>query len=132
MVGITSVEVKESLEDLAAQLRQVKTPKEKERLQVLYWLKQDKPPSISAIAKATGRHRNTLQTWLMQYRSSGVKGMLEVKQSPGGVRVIPQWAENALQNDDKTQSMDLLVMVRCSNGSQRHWASKRNIMRSTR
>lgn len=96
MVGITSVEVKESLEDLAAQLRQVKTPQKKERLQVLYWLKQDKPPSISAIAKATGRHRNTLQTWLMQYRSGGVEGMLEVKQSPGGVRVIPQWAENAL------------------------------------
>lgn len=96
MVGITSVKVKESLADLAAQLRQAKTPKEKERLQVLYWLKQDKPPSISAIAKATGKHRNTLQTWLMQYRGSGVEVMLEVKKSPGGVRVIAQWAEDAL------------------------------------
>ena len=96
MVGLTSVEVKESLEALAAQLRQAKTLKDKERLQVLYWLKQDKPPSISAIAKATGKHRNTLQTWLMQYRNGGVEAMLEVKKSPGGVRVIPQWAEEAL------------------------------------
>ncbi|HEY9654175.1 MAG TPA: helix-turn-helix domain-containing protein [Crinalium sp.] len=96
MVGLTAVEVKESLEALAAQLRQAKTLKDKERLQVLYWLKQDKPPSISAIAKVTGKHRNTLQTWLMQYRNGGVEAMLEVKKSPGGVRVIPQWAEDAL------------------------------------
>lgn len=96
MAGITSVEVKESLEALAAQLQQAKTPKEKERLQVLYWLKQDNPPSISTLAKAIGKHRNTLQTWLMLYRSSGIEAMLEVKKSPGGVRVIPQWAEDAL------------------------------------
>lgn len=96
MAGVTSVEVKESLEELAAQLQQAKTPKEKERLQVLYWLKQDNPPSISTIAKAIGKHRNTLQTWLMLYRSRGIEAMLEVKKSPGGVRVIPQWAEDAL------------------------------------
>ena len=96
MAGVTSVEVKESLEELAAQLQQAKTPKEKERLQVLYWLKQDNPPSICTIAKAIGKHRNTLQTWLMLYRSSGIEAMLEVKKSPGGVRVIPQWAEDAL------------------------------------
>lgn len=96
MVGITSVEVKESVDELAARLRQAKTPQEKERLQVLYWLKQDNAPSISAIAKATGKHRNTLQTWLMQYRDDGLEIMLEVKKSPGRVRVIPQWAEDAL------------------------------------
>jgi len=57
MAGITSVEVKESLDEIASQLRQAKTPKAKERLQVLFWLKQEKPPSISAIAKASGKHR---------------------------------------------------------------------------
>ncbi|MGA7934718.1 MAG: hypothetical protein WCA35_14330, partial [Kovacikia sp.] len=64
MVGVTSVEVRESLDDLAEQLRQAETSTAKERLQVLYWLKQQNAPSISAIAKAVGRHRNTLQTWL--------------------------------------------------------------------
>lgn len=96
MAGITSAEVKESLEDLAQQLRQAKTPIAKERLQVLYWLKQEHPPSISAIAKAMGKHRNTLQTWLSMYRDGGIEAMLNVKKSPGGVRVIPQWAEDTL------------------------------------
>jgi transposase len=96
MAGVTSIEVKESLEDLALQLQAAKTLKAKERLQVLYWLKQDNPPSILTIAKAVGKHRNTLQTWLMLYRSGGIEAMLEVKKSPGGVRVIPQWAEDAL------------------------------------
>lgn len=96
MVGVTSVEVKESLDDLALQLRQAETPSAKERLQVLYWLKQEQAPSISAIAKAIGKHRNTLQTWLSMYREGGIEAMVEVRKSPGGVRVIPQWAEVAL------------------------------------
>ena len=96
MAGVTSIEVKESLDELTQLLCQVKTPSGKERLQVLYWLKQDNAPSISVIAKAMGKHRNTLQTWLSMYREGGVEAMLEIKKSPGGVRVIPQWAENAL------------------------------------
>ncbi len=96
MAGVTSIEVKESLDELTQLLCQVNLPSAKERLQVLYWLKQDNAPSISAIAKAVGKHRNTLQTWLSMYREGGVEAMLEIKKSPGGVRVIPQWAENAL------------------------------------
>ena len=96
MAGVTSIDVKESLDDLAEKLRHVETSTAKERLQVLYWLKQDNAPSISAIAKAVGKHRNTVQTWLSNYREGGVKAMLEVKKPPGGIRVIPQWAERAL------------------------------------
>lgn len=96
MAGITSIDVKESLDDLAERLRQAKLLTDKERLQVLYWLKQENAPSISAIAQAVGKHRNTLQTWLSLYRNGGVAAMLEIKKSPGGVRVIPQWAETAL------------------------------------
>jgi transposase len=96
MVGVTSIDVKESLHALIEQLRQAETATVKERLQVLYWLKQDRAPSISAIAQAVGKHRNTVQTWLSNYREGGLKAMLEIKKSPGGVRVIPQWAETAL------------------------------------
>lgn len=96
MVGVTSIEVKESLDDLALQLRQAETASAKERLQVLYWLKQENAPSISVIAKANGKHRNTVQMWLSMYREGGIEAMLEVRKSPGGVRVIPQWAEVAL------------------------------------
>lgn len=96
MVGVTSIEIKESLADLSERLRQAETHTAKERLQVLYWLKQDQAPSISAIAKAVGKHRNTLQTWLSLYQEGGVAGMLTVKPSAGGARKIPQWAETAL------------------------------------
>lgn len=96
MAGVTSIEVKESLEELAGQLRQAETVSAKERLQVLYWLKQENAPSISAIAQALGKHRNTVQTWLSLYRSGGMEGLLEVKPTDGGVRKIPQWAEAAL------------------------------------
>jgi hypothetical protein len=54
--GVTSIKVKESLEKLARRLRQAKTASAKERLQVLYWLKQESALSISAIAKAPGKH----------------------------------------------------------------------------
>ena len=96
MVGVTSIDVPESLDNLTQRLRQAETATIKERLQVLYWLKQDNPPSISAIAKALGKHRSTIQTWLSKYRYGGVAAMLEIKKSPGGVRVIPQWAEATL------------------------------------
>ena len=55
MVGVTSVQVKESLEELAEKLRQAKTLKKKERLQVLYWLKQENAPKINAIANSLGK-----------------------------------------------------------------------------
>lgn len=54
MAGVTAVEVKESLEDLALQLQAAKTLKAKERLQVLYWLKQDDAPSILTLASLHG------------------------------------------------------------------------------
>jgi len=96
MAGVTSIEVKESLEDLAQRLAQTEQSVVKERLQVLYWLKQEIAPSISAIAKAVGKHRGTVQQWLAIYRDQGLDRLLEIKKSPGGVRVIPEWAEEAL------------------------------------
>lgn len=96
MVGVTSIQVQESLEELTEQLRQAQTPTVKEKLQVLYWLKSEKPPSIITLAKAIGKHRSTVQTWLSMYRDGGLEAMLEIKKSLGGVRVIPQWAEDAL------------------------------------
>ena len=96
MVGVTSIEVKENLDELTTQLRQASNSKIKEKLQVLYWLKQPQAPSISAIAQAMGKDRSTVHTWLSKYREGGISAMLAVKKSPGGVRVIPQWAEKAL------------------------------------
>ncbi len=96
MVGVTSIEVQENLDELKAKLRQASNPESKEKLQVLYWLKQPIAPSISAIAQAIGKDRSTVHTWLSKYREGGIIAMLAIKKSLGGVRVIPQWAEKGL------------------------------------
>ena len=50
MVGVSLIALHESLDELSQQLQQAKTPRDKERLQVLYWLKQNNPPLISTVA----------------------------------------------------------------------------------
>jgi IS30 family transposase len=72
MAGVTAIIVKESLEEITERLRQASQPIVKERLQVLYWPKQEKAPSIGKIAKAIGRHRGTLQEWFRIYRTEGI------------------------------------------------------------
>ena len=62
ITGITAIKVKESLEDLSSRLSQTKELILKERLQLLYWLKQEKAPNIGTIAEAMGRHRGTLHS----------------------------------------------------------------------
>jgi transposase len=97
MAGVTSIIVKESVDERTERLCQTSEPRVKERLQMLYWLKQEKAPSISSIAKAIGRHRGTLQEWLRIYRTEGISALESVKSSPGGGRrIIPKWAEEAL------------------------------------
>ena len=135
MAGITSIEVKESLDELTQQLCQVNSPCAKERLQVLYWLKQDNAPSISAIAKAVGKHRNTLQTWLSMYREGGVEAMLEIKKSPGGVRVIPQWGATfrGESSPRKLASENALgKRLQESNGFQSYYAVQSAVSRNPR
>ena len=76
MVGVTSIKVKESSQELVELLRQAETSTIRERLQVLYWLKQDSAPTVSTIAQAIGKHRSTVQTWLSNYREGGIAAML--------------------------------------------------------
>lgn len=109
MAGVTSIEVKESVEDLVQRLRETPQSPFKERLQVLYWLKQAHAPSIRAIAQAVGKHRGTVHAWLSIYREQGLEGLLERKPpSAGAVRVIPPWVEAALAKrlQDPEQGFD--------------------------
>jgi hypothetical protein len=71
MAGVTSTVVKESAEELTQRIKEATTAREKDKLQVLYWLKQEKAPAIKVIAKSLGHHRNTVQTWLCKYLEEG-------------------------------------------------------------
>jgi transposase len=99
MAGITHFEIRESAEELAAQLQSETNPIFKERLQVLYLMKLPNPMSISSIANVVGKHRGTLQRWLSIYQAKGLSGLLCVKQSPGRPPVIPAWAVKRLRQE---------------------------------
>lgn len=97
MAGVTRVKIRESVEELAAQLQAESHPRRKERLQVLYLLKSPTAISISAIALVVGKQRGTVQRWLSVYQAEGLSRLMQVKQSPGRPRVIPAWAVKRLQ-----------------------------------
>jgi transposase len=63
----------ESVEELTQRIQEASIDKEKDKLQVLYWLKSEKSPAIKAIAKSLGHPRNTVQTWLGKYREEGLE-----------------------------------------------------------
>jgi len=98
MSGVTSIEVKESEQELQQLLQEQTSGKMKERLQVLYLLKLPEALSISQLAKVIGKHRGTVKRWLMIYRDQGLDALLEVKKSPGRPRVIPEWAVVSLKS----------------------------------
>lgn len=97
MAGVSRLEIRESVEELAVQLQAQTNPVFKERLQVLYLMKLPNAMSISAIAAVVGKHRGTLQRWLKIYQSEGLDGLLCIKQSPGRPSVIPAWAVKRLE-----------------------------------
>jgi transposase-like protein len=88
MAGVTRIEIRETAVELEALIQQQANPSLKERLQVLYLLKQPNAMSISEIAKVVGRNRGSVQRWLSQYRSNGLTSLLETRQSPGRLQVI--------------------------------------------
>lgn len=97
MAGVTRVEVRETAAELADLIQKQSNPKLQERLQVLYLLKLPEPMSISVIAKVIGRHRGSVQEWLSQYRSGGLETLLQIGQSTGRPRAIPEWAVASLK-----------------------------------
>ena len=77
------VEISETAEDLKQQLKRQKKGQEKERLQMLYWLKSGQVTSRQELAKRLGRNESTVYRWLEKYRQGGLTRLLEVKAAAG-------------------------------------------------
>jgi len=104
MVGVTHINIQESVEELELLVRQQSNPQLKQRLQALYLIK-NQGISISAIAKILGKNRSTIQRWLTDYRENGMGKMLKLGSSPGRTRVIPNWAVESLKKQLKEPEM---------------------------
>ena len=73
------VEVHESVEELKHRLRYAVTPSTKERVQMLYWVKQDAIATRKELSQKLGRDESTIYRWLKRYHQGGLINLLDVK-----------------------------------------------------
>ena len=63
------VKIAETAEELKQQLKKQKKGQEKERLQMLYWLKSGQVKSRQELAHRLARNESTIYRWLKKYRA---------------------------------------------------------------
>lgn len=91
------VTVKESLEQLEKSLRHARTVSQKERLQMLVWLKQGEVTSRQQLAQRCQRDKATITRWLTRYQQGGLSALLTTGKAPGAVPKIGGEALTKLQ-----------------------------------
>lgn len=82
------VTVSESLEQLEKSLHNARTVSQKERLQMLVWLKQDEVSTRSDLAVRCKRDKATITRWLARYKQGGLSALLAKRRAPGASRKI--------------------------------------------
>ena len=78
-----TVKINETVSELEKRLSRSITARERERIQMIYWLKTNQVLTRPELAKLLGRHESTITPWLTLYRVGGLKKLLEVKNAPG-------------------------------------------------
>lgn len=77
------IEIHESVEYLEKSLRHARSAKQKERLQMLWWLKSRQVTQHQDLAQRLGRDGSTITRWMGKYRKGGLSALLEEKTAPG-------------------------------------------------
>lgn len=101
MSGKIKIEITESETLLLELLKSEKNTKNKEKLQVLYWLKTKQVESGGQIAGLSGHHQTTISRWLSKYRSGGLEAMLGRKEGSGKKGIISTRAIAKLKEELK-------------------------------
>jgi transposase len=96
--------IEESAESLEKQLKHSRTASQKERLQMLWWLKTEQVNEHQQLATRLGRNPSTITRWLQQYRQGGLSQLLEVKTAPGQTPQITPEALAGLQERLNSES----------------------------
>lgn len=82
------VTVTESLEQLEKSLQKARTVSQKERLEMLVWLKQGVVNSRKELAARCNRNTSTINRWLVRYKQGGLSAFLGTRHAPGATRKI--------------------------------------------
>jgi transposase len=85
-----NIDIPESVEYLEKSMHKARTVSQKEKLQMLWWLKSGQVKQHQEVAHRLGRNPSTITRWLQQYRRGGITELLAIKQSPGRPRVIDE------------------------------------------
>jgi transposase len=83
-----NLEISESSEYLSKSLKKARTGLEKERLQMLWWVKTGQVSQHKELSQRLGRDGSTVTRWLQRYRQGGLEKLLEVKVAPGAIAKI--------------------------------------------
>jgi len=68
MARILKITIEESVEFLEKQLKNTRTASQRERIQVLWWLKTGQVQQHQELANRLGRDKSTITRWLQKYR----------------------------------------------------------------
>lgn len=96
------IEIAESEEELKKRLQTARLADQKEKLQMLWWLKNGQVSEQQEIGKRLGRDTSTITRWLQKYRSGGINRLLEIKKAPGAAPKMTEEVMAALRRELET------------------------------
>jgi transposase len=96
------VEITESEEELKKRLQTARLGSQKEKLQMLWWLKSGQVKEQQEIGRRLGRDTSTITRWLQKYRLGGLSRLLEIKKAAGASRKMSDEAIAALKQELET------------------------------
>ena len=107
------LEIAESAEYLEKSLKQAKNVVQKERLQMLWWLKTGQVTQHQQLSERLGRSPASITRWLHKYRQGGLAELLTIRMAPGAPAKIQGEAleklQKRLQSDEGFSSYGAIV-----------------------
>ena len=107
------IEIDESEEELRKSLQRVRDGVQKEKLQMLWWLKSGQVTQQQEIGQRLGRDNSTVTRWLQKYRRGGLMELLQIHKAPGNERKINKEVladlQQQLQNPEGFRSYGAIV-----------------------
>lgn len=120
--------IEESAKALEKQLKHARSASQKERLQMLWWLKTGQVTEHQQLAQRLGRDPSTISRWLQKYRRGGLWELLEVKTAPGQVPHITSEALAGLQQRLTSETgfssyAEIVSWLKTEYGLEMHYAT---------
>jgi hypothetical protein len=81
--------IAESEEELKKRLQTANLVNQKEKLQMLWWIKKGQVKEQQEIGKRLAKDTSTITRWLQKYRTGGLSSLLSIKKALHLIRTKP-------------------------------------------